>query len=76
MYANPGTYKVVLTTVDESGFCSNTTVQQIKVGSPACNARFSYSVDTINRIVTLTNESEGSNLRYFWEFGDGSVDKI
>lgn len=74
-YANPGTYRVVLTTVDKTGFCSNTMVKQIKVGSLACNAAFSVLVDTLLRQITLINESEGTNLRYFWDFGDGSVDK-
>ncbi len=72
-YINPGTYRVILTTLDKSGFCSNTLVKQIRAGSLPCQASFSFTVDTLNRVLTLSNESVGSNLKYFWNFGDGSV---
>jgi PKD repeat protein len=74
-YEKPGTYKVALTTVDQTGFCSNTHIEQIKVGNPPCNAAFTYTVDTLKRVVTLMSGSEGSGLSYFWNFGDGSVAK-
>ena len=73
MFEKPGTYMVMLTTIDRTGFCSNTVVEQIKVGDPVCNANFSYTVDTVKKEVVLTNKSGGSNLQYFWSFGDGSV---
>jgi PKD repeat protein len=75
LYAKPGTYKVILTTVDESGFCSNTVVKQIVVGNPSCHASFTYLLDTLKMQVSMINQSEGSGLRYYWSFGDGSVDK-
>jgi PKD repeat protein len=74
LYAKPGTYKVVLTTVDATGFCNNTAVKQIKVGNPACNAVFTYLIDTAKMQVALASQSMGSGIKYYWNFGDGSVD--
>ncbi|MFC2116987.1 PKD domain-containing protein, partial [Bacteroidota bacterium] len=72
-YKFPGTYKVSLSTTDSSGNCSSTIVQQVKAGNTLCNAEFSMAVDTLARTITLTNTSQGTNLSYFWNFGDGEV---
>ena len=72
-YAKPGTYRVVLTTVDATGFCTNTNVQQIKAGTPLCTAAFTLLLDTAKLQVSLTNQSQGSGIKYYWNFGDGSV---
>ncbi|MFC2116282.1 PKD domain-containing protein, partial [Bacteroidota bacterium] len=72
-YKFPGTYKVSLSTTDLTGNCSNTNVQQVKAGNTLCNAEFSMAVDTLLMSITLTNTSQGTNLSYFWSFGDGEV---
>ncbi|MCK4748165.1 MAG: PKD domain-containing protein, partial [Bacteroidales bacterium] len=69
LFDKPGTFRVILTTSDKSGFCNNTLVKQIKVGNPACNAAFDFTVNIENHAVTLINNSGGSNLQYYWSFG-------
>lgn len=75
IYKKPGNYRVVLTTIDEHGFCSNTIVKNVMAGIPLCKAEFTALVDTVKQVVSLTNISSGNNLKYFWSFGDGSMSK-
>ena len=75
-YAFAGTYKVSLSTTDQTGECSNTMVEQIVVGSTLCNARFTMSVDTAGMKIFLTDFSQGTNLNYFWSLGDGEVSTL
>ncbi len=76
LYASPGTYKVSLSTIDETGECTNTVLQQIAVGNSLCNAEFRMTVDTVAMTVDLVNSSQGANLNYFWSFGDGEGSKL
>jgi PKD repeat protein len=72
LFSRAGSYRVILTTLDESGSCNNTFSSQVTVGNPECKASFNVLVDTSSRTVTLENLSEGISPDYYWDFGDGS----
>lgn len=72
-YAFAGTYKVSLSVTNQAGDCSGTAWKQVKAGITTCTAEFTMDVDTAGRTITLNNLSAGSNPRYYWEFGDGTV---
>ena len=79
-YLANGTFVVVLTMVDTSiagGTCFDfaiDTVQVTGVTNPVtCNAAFVSYPDTASNSVTVVNSSFGSNLTYFWDFGDGTT---
>lgn len=72
----PGTYTVCLTVqnlLDSN--CYNTKCSTITITGTglACVAKFTYYKDSINNIFHFTNTSTGSNLGYYWNFGDGTT---
>lgn len=69
-FSSPGRHNVFLMFSNESA-CFGMIYKEIIVGDPPCLADFSYIMDESNK-VTCTNTSKGSNLSYFWEFGNGS----
>lgn len=72
LYTADGTYNVVLNIVDDQS-CQNSFTSTIQVGSTAsaCEAMFDFSVSMMT--LTLTNNSTGSIISNFWEFGDGNT---
>lgn len=80
-YAADGIYVVVLEAYDSLDNCTAFYTQTIVVngvGSPvACNAAFVMFPDSIsNNSFVVVNSSTGSNLTYFWDFGDGNTSTL
>lgn len=78
LYTVAGTYNVSLTVADNNG-CRDSILKKATVVIADPVADF-YSPDTascIDRPISFINTSTGSNLQYFWNFGDSlhSVDK-
>jgi PKD repeat protein len=72
-YVLPGNYTVTLGLVDDMG-CLDEYTEVVTVGEIACKAEFSFNVvDLEKKIVELKNWSKGNNLKYYWEFGDGTT---
>jgi hypothetical protein len=80
-YLQPGKYRVKMARIDEVIFnnrkracviySGNDSV--IIDGSSACKARFVSFRDTgVDDSLWIVNNSAGENLKYFWDFGDGS----
>jgi len=78
-YTKDGFYRVSLTATNSINGCQAKTEQVIKIKTTTiepCHADFTYTIDTITRILTLTNiSSKGINLNY-WEFGDGAMSNV
>lgn len=77
-FVSNGTFVIQLIITDSSGLCSdikNITTQVSGVQNPiACNAAFVIYPDSVNTgDVIVYNTSTGSNLSYFWNFGDGTT---
>ncbi|MBV6485943.1 MAG: hypothetical protein KFKLKKLM_02564 [Flavobacteriales bacterium] len=77
-YTANGVYVVVLEAYDSLDNCTAYYTQTIVVNgvsSPvACNAAFVMFPDSIsNNSFVVVNSSTGSNLSYFWDFGDGNT---
>lgn len=78
-FAANGTYIVVFTLYDATGtgYCFDyhiDTVIVTGVPNPAqCNAGFVFYPDTVSGDITVVNSSTGTNLTYFWDFGDGNT---
>jgi PKD repeat protein len=76
-FASNGIYTVVLAIADSIGGCMDyftSTINVVGVSNPLlCNAGFSVYTDSISNGVNVVNSSTGSNLTYFWDFGDGNT---
>lgn len=74
-YSNAGTYSVCLTMEDSVTGCIDTLCQNITVSAPInCGAGFYIFQDSMNAgQIYAWNLSNGSNLSYSWDFGDGST---
>jgi len=75
LYANAGTYTVMLAVTTSEG-CTNDTTHQVIV-YPEVTAAFSYNSpacasDSVN-FVDLSNSPHGSITTWLWDFGDGNT---
>lgn len=63
--------------IDSAGACTDTlmgTVTISNINTPNCNASISLYQDSTNVALYYGyNNSTGSNLSYFWDFGDGTT---
>ena len=81
IYANPGTYRVVLTVTDSGGLQVSGTIE-ITVLPPGNNppiANFNYSQQNRKLIVDFTDTStdtDGTIVSWNWDFGDSSSDNL
>ncbi len=72
-YNESGIYRVGLTMSSGDGACWDYTFQEIQVGNVDCSAYFTTFVDSTTQKVSFQAETIGSNLKYFWYFGDGTI---
>lgn len=76
-FAANGTYTVVLFAYDSVINCFDYSFQTIVVtgviSSPTCNAGYTMYLDSNTNNIIVVNSSTGSNLDYFWSFGDGNT---
>lgn len=74
-YNQPGDYVVCLTISNPSAGCTETYCDTITVGPQnpiSCDANFYLFQDSLNTTAIYAwNLSTGSNLSYYWSFGDG-----
>jgi len=82
---DPNPYRTVCLTIITVGGCKVSTCQKVLVfdGKPTpeplnCQARFKYyesGRDTVGGTakIVFNNYSEGKDLKYFWQFGDGTT---
>ncbi len=72
-----GVYTVVLASADSNNMCVDYYTLTINVtgvvNSLPCNAGFTIYTDSTYNGVYVINSSTGSNLTYFWDFGDGNT---
>ncbi len=71
IYKLAGNYQVSLAIKNGSNSCTDFSSKVITVGTSGCQASFTDIVDTTKAAFT-NNSLGGSDLRYFWFFGDGS----
>ncbi len=72
-YAANGTYTVCMSILSQDS-CTDTYCQTVSCGvAPACQASYYWFPDSSGKYsIILVNNSTGSGLSYFWDFGDGS----
>ena len=76
-YSEPGTYSVTLTTIDAGG-CSSTDFvgHMVTANGPKANftiISLTFHLNTPVQFYNSTNEFGGGNIKYEWNFGDGST---
>jgi len=71
-YSKAGIYNACLTVFDQVSLCQSTSCEDITIENPPCHASFVYSLDTSTNTFTFTDQSIGSSLIHYWEFGDGN----
>jgi len=69
-YAAAGVYKVSLDATKTNG-CVASFEKEIKVGTIACMADFTFTVK--DSVVTFTDKSVGGMTKWIWNFGDRSL---
>ncbi len=57
----------------QSNNCINVAVEDTASNAVTCYADYSYSLDLETNTVTFNNKSQGNNIEYHWEFGDGGI---
>lgn len=76
-YNQAGTYSVCLTVSNANEGCTNTYCDTITVGTQnptSCDANFYLFQDSLDATAIYAwNLSTGTNLNYFWSFGDGAT---
>ena len=72
-YATQGTYTPCLTITDANG-CDTTICNVVNAycTPPACNAMFTYTYVSCDSVWFIPN-STGSQITYYWDFGDGGT---
>lgn len=70
-FPNYGTYPIQLVVYDSSTQCGDTLNTNITIS--ACNAYTLFGYSKKGLQVSFTNSSGGSNLKYYWNFGDGQT---
>jgi PKD repeat protein len=79
-YANNGLYLVCLTVIDSAGGFTSTHCDSVVVsnaaggGSTSCNASFTTTIS--GNTVSFANNSSGTGLNHYWNFGDGSTSSV
>lgn len=73
-YTQNGAYEVCLQVANSQTKQSDRYCETVLVGDTLCRitASFSSFVDSANRVI-FVNQSKGTNLKYFWNFGDGTT---
>ena len=71
-YTSYGNYTVCLIVQDSLKTCTDSICRVVPVLNPlSCNADFTFYTDTFNdRIIHYAPNNPGSNLNFFWTFGD------
>ena len=77
----PGTYVVCLTVSDSLGNCWDTYCDTLVVPGVPCQAEYIWFVDSVfsagsPNTVYIFDLSQGNNLSYFWDFGDGNTSTV
>lgn len=74
VYTAPGYYPVHLRTFNPVNGCSDHYHEVILVGQEGidCEADFAYQNDLTSNVVNFFDRSQGENLSYHWNFGDGN----
>jgi PKD repeat protein len=57
----------------QSNNCITVAVEDTASNAVTCYADYSYSLDLETNTVTFNNKSQGNNIEYHWEFGDGGI---
>lgn len=76
---SPGTYTVCLTAqnlLDSNCYNTKCSTITIPATSIPCVAKFTYYKDSITNVFHFNSTSTGSNLAYYWSFGDGTTANI
>lgn len=80
IYKKDSTYLVCVYLSDSAANCYDKYCAQIPIGSSSggnCQALFSLRKDSNAMFgVTVINQSTGTNLAYFWDFGDGKYSSL
>jgi len=73
IYENAASYQVIFKTSGPN--CDDTFSRLLQLlQSPACLPDFSYQQNSIlEPVIEFTNLTNGGNLEFFWDFGDGST---
>ncbi|MDY0083843.1 MAG: PKD domain-containing protein, partial [Ignavibacteriaceae bacterium] len=77
-YTAPGYYTVSLNTFNATNGCMDYEEKILLIGSPGndVNADFIYSANLTTRKVNFSNKSNGQNLTYVWNLGDGITSTV
>lgn len=78
VFTAPGYWNVCMnvwndTTGCQSNNCMTVAVEDTSSDAVTCYADYSYSLDLETNTVTFNNKSQGNNIEYHWEFGDGGI---
>ena len=77
-YVAPGYYNVSLNTFNSGNGCMDYDEKVVLIGSPGddVEADFIYQADFSTKEVTFINKSQGENLNFLWDFGDGTTSTL
>jgi PKD repeat protein len=73
-YEALGTYTVCMTIENDSLGCNDTYCMDITLDFLDCDAAFDFEIEDFT--VDFVNQSSGSDLLYFWDFGDGAISDL
>jgi PKD repeat protein len=78
-YSAPGGYQITLRVMDSTFVnCQSTNTVFATAGSGGCilAAGFSYTQDTVAKTISFNNYTNGKNLKWYWDFGNGSYASV